>query len=76
MEDTMTQQDKSTDKFIEHPIKDFDAVAWTRARREELYRKYQDAPPEEFVRRLSEEGKATDLWKALTERHRRPGEAA
>lgn len=65
MEDPVTQEDEQA----EQPIEGFDAVAWTRARRDALYRKYQEASPEEFVQKLVDEGRSTTLWKELTRRH-------
>ena len=56
--------------------KDFDAVAWVRQVRDEKHRQYQDLPTREFVRKLSEEGQQTELWKRLTERHGQPQQAA
>lgn len=56
--------------------KTFDAVAWTRARRDELHRQHADLPTRAFVRRLSEEGEQRALWKRLSERHGQPREAA
>ena len=38
------------------PAKDFDAVAWTRAVRDDLHRKHAELPTRAFVRHLSEEG--------------------
>lgn len=55
----------------EKPAKDFDAVAWVRARRDELSRNYEGVPTKEFVQRISEDGKTTTLWKRLSERHSR-----
>ena len=48
--------------------KTFDAVAWTRARRDELYRKYGHLSTAEFLQRLSEEGRQSEFGKQLTER--------
>lgn len=55
--------------------KTFDAIAWTRQVRDELHRKYSDVPDEEFVRKVAEEGRETELWKELARKHR-PGEKA
>ena len=53
---------------MDKPIKDFDAVAWTRARRDELHRKYAHLSTREFVRKLSEEGEASEFGKKLAEK--------
>ena len=59
---------KKKDKSSDEPIKGFDAVAWTRARRDELHRKYAHLSTREFVRRLSEEGEASEFGKKLAEK--------
>ena len=53
---------------MEKPIKDFDAVAWTRARRDELYRKYGHLSTAEFLQKLSEEGRQSEFGKQLAEK--------
>jgi len=48
--------------------KTFDAVAWTRAVRDELNRKYKDLPTGEFVRKLSTEGEESAFGRKLAKK--------
>lgn len=48
--------------------KTFDAVAWTRARRDELNRTYGHLSTAEFLQQLSEEGRKAEFGKKLAER--------
>ena len=48
--------------------KSFDAVAWTRARRDELYRKYGHLSTAEFLQKLSEEGRQSEFGRKMAEK--------
>ena len=54
-----------TEEAMPKRDKEFDAVAWTRAVRDELHRKYRDMPTREFVRTLSEEGERSAFGQKL-----------
>ena len=61
---------------MEKQHKEFDAVAWVRQVRDAKQRQYKDLPTQEFVQKLSEEGRQTELWQRLRQRHGRPDKAA
>ena len=48
--------------------KAFDAVAWTRAVRDGLHRKYGHLPTREFVRKLSEDGEQSVFGQKLAKK--------
>ena len=48
--------------------KDFDAVEWVRSVRDANYKRLGHLPVEEYVRRLSEEGKNSSLARELDEK--------
>ncbi len=59
----MSKQDK--------PAKDFDAVAWTRAVRDELHGKYGHLPTAEFLQKLSEEGHQSVFGQQMARKFRK-----
>ena len=50
------------------PEKSFDAIAWTRARRDNAYQTYGHLPVDEYLRRVAEEGRNSDFGTALRAR--------
>lgn len=50
-------------------IKKFDAVEMTRKIRDENYEKYKALSLDEYAEKLSEEGKATDLYRYLMDKN-------
>ena len=51
-------------------LKEFDAVMWTRARRDELHRQYAALSTAEFVRRVARDGLESPLGVAMARKFR------
>ena len=58
---------------MEKKKKDFDAVESVRSVRDANYKRLGHLPPDEYFRRLDEEGRNSSLAKKLDEKHRKKG---